>query len=311
MPFTVIILLDIAIKYRYIAIMIDPLMETALATEERTGPPSQAYRVHARAVPRTEVIHPHYHADFEIVLFGDIQGHTIVNGRAHSVLPGSVHCIAPHAVHSFRIGGAGTDATVVVAQIQLEQALTVADSNGALVAEVLSRLPHLPVVLDPPLDDAVRCMRSMGTVSRGLPRGASERLAQTGAVYGLLSVLVARAPSGAQATLPDPRVRRIMDTVAEHAFERTSLSRIAHICGLSRFYLCRLFKRQTGMTVSEYLTSIRVARARHLLAGGRRTVTSVCLECGFESLSYFIAVFARHTGLTPKQWALRSRDRKG
>jgi len=83
-----------------------------------------------------------------------------------------------------------------------------------------------------------------------------------------------------------------------------SLDEIARICGFSKFYLCRYFKAGTGMTLQQYITHMRVALAQRLMLDEDRNVTQACYESGFSDPAYFIQVFSKLVGKTPKQWQL-------
>jgi AraC-like DNA-binding protein len=73
------------------------------------------------------------------------------------------------------------------------------------------------------------------------------------------------------------------------------------------YHFCRKFKRSTGITVHRYLNQMRINRAKYLLSVGGLSVTDVCLEAGFCSVSHFIKIFSVMVGETPKQWMLKNR----
>lgn len=77
--------------------------------------------------------------------------------------------------------------------------------------------------------------------------------------------------------------------------------------GLSMGYLRRIFRQQTGETPHEYLSRLRMAHARQLLAqdhsGG--SVARVGVLCGFQDPYYFSRLFRRHMGMSPSQWRQR------
>jgi AraC-like DNA-binding protein len=122
-----------------------------------------------------------------------------------------------------------------------------------------------------------------------------------------VSSILARGMAGMDESMAqvstEPRIRGIMKTISDMADGPLSLDDIARRCALSKAYLCRLFKRCTHMTVQQYLTHVRISRAKHLLRDKGRNVTQACFESGFSSPSYFISVFSRIAGVTPKQWA--------
>lgn len=90
------------------------------------------------------------------------------------------------------------------------------------------------------------------------------------------------------------------------AFGR-SVDEIAAEVRLSRGRFIRLFALVFGETPHQFRTQARLARARHLLATRRLSVTDVCFELGFSSLGSFSTLFTRHTGETPSAYARRVR----
>jgi AraC-like DNA-binding protein len=82
------------------------------------------------------------------------------------------------------------------------------------------------------------------------------------------------------------------------------LSRIADEACFSKFHFVRLFRSIYGRTPHQYLTHVRIEKAKEYLAGGQ-TVAFACFKVGFDSISSFTGLFKRRTGLTPRQFQLR------
>lgn len=68
------------------------------------------------------------------------------------------------------------------------------------------------------------------------------------------------------------------------------------------------FRRQTGMTISQYLRQLRICHAQYLLQHTEMLIVNIAMQCGFEDSNYFSVVFNREIGMTPGQWRHRSRD---
>ena len=68
-------------------------------------------------------------------------------------------------------------------------------------------------------------------------------------------------------------------------------------------YLNRLFRQSIGKTVFQYLSEIRIAHARELLATSSMKVSQISEKVGFSDESYFSKVFKRHTGISPLKYA--------
>lgn len=107
---------------------------------------------------------------------------------------------------------------------------------------------------------------------------------------------------GTAAAPAHPGVSRALAFVREHFTEATTLSDVARAASLSKFHLCRLFRRETGFAFRDYLQGLRVQRARELLADPRLTVTEVAYAVGFNDLSHFDKVFRRIAGVPPSEY---------
>ena len=77
-----------------------------------------------------------------------------------------------------------------------------------------------------------------------------------------------------------------------------------HICKagyISKYHLIRSFKKFYGMTPVQYLTSIRITRAKELLKNDN-SVFEVCISVGFESSTTFAKLFKKTVGLSPNNF---------
>jgi AraC-like DNA-binding protein len=105
--------------------------------------------------------------------------------------------------------------------------------------------------------------------------------------------------------LADDLFRRLCRARAylhDHHAEPLTLAQLAREAGVSRFHFLRLYRQAFGATPRAYLTRVRLARAKELLAGDSASVTDVCLEVGFSSLGSFSTLFAERFGCPPSAW---------
>ncbi len=126
----------------------------------------------------------------------------------------------------------------------------------------------------------------------------------TGALVDVLVALLRRLPTLADplAMPSDPRLVELCATLVSQPGSGDSLTAWGRRLGMSRRNLSRVFRAETGMSFQKWRQAVRLSHARNLLREGE-SVTSVCLECGWTSLSGFIALFRRTYGVTPGQMA--------
>lgn len=97
-------------------------------------------------------------------------------------------------------------------------------------------------------------------------------------------------------------VKRILAYLEEHYHEDISLDHISDVFQLSGSYIGRLIKKHTGQSFLEHLVGIRISSAEQLLGDSNSTVASVAEQVGYRDQSYFISVFKRINGMTPKEY---------
>ena len=81
-----------------------------------------------------------------------------------------------------------------------------------------------------------------------------------------------------------------------------SLKSTAEHVGLSPTYLSALFKREMKQNFTEYLTEVRVRKAKELLCGTSKLICEIAYEVGFRDYRYFSQIFKKNTGMTPRQF---------
>jgi len=91
--------------------------------------------------------------------------------------------------------------------------------------------------------------------------------------------------------------------------ENIDVGEIAGEACYSKFHFIRAFKGIYGQTPHQYLTAVRLEKAKELLEA-EMSVTETCHSVGFESLGSFIGLFKRRTGLTPSEYRRERLERK-
>jgi len=96
--------------------------------------------------------------------------------------------------------------------------------------------------------------------------------------------------------------------VQAHVEEPITLDQVVEHVHVSRFYFCKLFKKATGMTLTDYVARVRVEKAKTLLGDPSRRISEVVFAAGFGSIPRFNSVFKEHVGMAPTEYraALRS-----
>jgi AraC-like DNA-binding protein/ligand-binding sensor protein len=99
-----------------------------------------------------------------------------------------------------------------------------------------------------------------------------------------------------------PVIKRAREFILENQTEDLSLSQVAKAVNTSTFHFCKMFKKATGLNFTEYVSRVRVEKARNLLLNPNLRVSEIAYEVGFQSLTHFNRVFKKITGRSPTDY---------
>ncbi len=137
------------------------------------------------------------------------------------------------------------------------------------------------------------------------PRVSSERSRSVATLLELFADYLSELGNQFLAREPrpsSPLLEKIEAYLAECQDSSVSMRDLAQRVHLSPCYFCKLFKKQTGLTFTEYRRRARVEKAKRLLLDPYRRVSEAAFEAGFESIPYFNRVFRRIVGCSPSRY---------
>ncbi len=98
------------------------------------------------------------------------------------------------------------------------------------------------------------------------------------------------------------RIRPALSYAEMHFARAITAEEVSEVMKTDRFYFCKLFKRATGRTFSEYVTFLRLSAAEEALLASDRPVGEIAFSCGFSSIQYFNRAFRAKNATTPRGW---------
>ena len=114
-----------------------------------------------------------------------------------------------------------------------------------------------------------------------------------------------------EAALPHGGIKRAVEFIHRHYHEKHSLEEIAAEACLRQYHFCRLFHRLVGLPYHEYVTLMRIEKAKVLLQQTPyHSITEIGYEIGFGGLRNFESCFKKFTGRTPHQYRIRFSRRR-
>ena len=96
--------------------------------------------------------------------------------------------------------------------------------------------------------------------------------------------------------------------IRHHYAEDIAVADVAVHIGMSESWLTKRFKQECGQSVVNFLLDVRVEKAKALLAQTDKLVLEIASEVGFENSGYFISVFRRLVGMTPKAYRIEMKE---
>jgi AraC-like DNA-binding protein len=253
-----------------------------------------------------------------------LEGQAQVRATNESEQPlaaGDAITVGPHTAVQYRSATAGAETELLALVVRLdvrpsEQAEAAAHGRGenpyAHWAQRLVGLQHYPAVLQRPTVSEL-----LALIRREAENG---RDASPWVVGGLCVALVAdllretTAGAGADGSTSPQRamgaVARARQFIVEHYQEPLTLSQIAWRVRLSGEHLGRLFKRELGCSVFEYVDRVRIDRAKQMLLTTEMPIYQIASRCGFSSSTLLGRHFKSVTGMNPLVFRRRGRERE-
>jgi AraC-like DNA-binding protein len=99
-----------------------------------------------------------------------------------------------------------------------------------------------------------------------------------------------------------PVITKAKEFIREHHTEDLSLGQVAAAVHTSVFYFCKLFRKVTGTTFTEFVSRTRIERAKNLLLNPNLRISEIAYEVGFQSLTHFNRVFKNVVGESPTNY---------
>ena len=101
----------------------------------------------------------------------------------------------------------------------------------------------------------------------------------------------------------DSRIAKtVIRFLKSKVYEEVSIADICEQLSYNKSYIFKLFKKETGATIMQYFTQLKIEKAKQLLREGNMNVTQISDALAFDTPNYFTKTFKRITSLTPMQY---------
>ncbi|MBR5152161.1 MAG: exo-alpha-sialidase [Clostridia bacterium] len=99
-----------------------------------------------------------------------------------------------------------------------------------------------------------------------------------------------------------PIIEKVKSIIQENITEDLTVDYIAERVGISRYYMLHLFKKTTGLTITDYKNELKITKAKNLLIHTEKRIAEIAYECGFGSASYFSKIFFEVESISPSEY---------
>jgi AraC-like DNA-binding protein len=100
----------------------------------------------------------------------------------------------------------------------------------------------------------------------------------------------------------DKRINDIIKYINTNYAAIESIDNVADYFFISKYHLCRTWKKNLGISLVSYLNMIKIKAACSFIDEGNEKITDIAMKCGFNSSAYFCKVFKEETGLSPREY---------
>ena len=250
----------------------------------------------------------HYHPEFELTLTLNSRGQRYIGDSVATYDDGDLVLLGPNLPHTWcsaeRVDAGGPHVALVMWFTEgwgtnLATSLTELRSLGALLkrasrgvafsGEAAARVRPIVEAI-PELAPADRLLRLI------------EVLALLASDADARPIASPAAESHAVASPDQHRIERVLDHIHANYRDAVSIAALADVAALSPSGFHRLFRRHTRLTVTQYVTELRIGQACALLVNTGRPVAHVADEVGYRNLANFNRQFRALKGVTPRQF---------
>jgi AraC-like DNA-binding protein len=248
----------------------------------------------------------HYNSEYELTLTLNSRGQRFIGDNMAAYDDGDLVLIGPRIPHTWCSSeGAGIGTT--------HQALVLWFSEAFVQSLVRSHIELRPIKAL--LDRSTRALefsvearaKAKSMICAMLPQSAEDRLP---ALLQLLLLLsrdkqakpLTSAAIRASTSVAEERIGKVLSHLHARYLDQNSVETLARIAALSPSSLHRLFKLQTGMTTSDYVSQLRIGYACALLINTGKPISLIADSVGYRNLANFNRQFKALKGQTPRQF---------
>ncbi len=234
-------------------------------------------------------LHWHDYFEYEIILDGELK--QIYNGESFEMSRGWAYLMSYHDCHE----------VIAAADTRL---LNIRFNENPLPDEILNYITVKPnrLICEFGEDETISVISAIERLGREISGTEIFRdVISRGIISELLIMLIRRSGGNADKSV-SRLIQRAAACINTEFREKISLEMLANRFSVSVNYLGSLFKKNMGTSFNEYLNNVRLRYACSLLQSSELSVKEVAFASGYNSTEYFLYIFKKKMGMTPRQY---------
>lgn len=238
-------------------------------------------------------IKTHEHNYFTLLLMRRGQLTINVNEEIRVLKPGETVLIPPHASHDYTND---TDEHASCGEVKFHVLAQAMSEKLIAVPSYLGENPFVKACIDEMLRTSSEYEEAEGPVLASY--------LETLIIHILDRYRSSQDESGGVVNTMNysPLSKQIVTYINRNYAKAISLDDISESVGLNKSYICNAFKKDTGTTIINCLTAVRIRKAAEMISYGERTLAQVAQQTGFVNTSHFNRIFTKYTGISPGQY---------
>lgn len=256
-----------------------------------------------KEVCRAPLLNMHHHRNYELYYMVKGEREYFIEDRFFKVAAGDLVLLPRKVLH--RTAGEGGLRYLV-------------HFSGKFLEKFFSKavldpmMGGLPFVFRPEERECERILPILEGMHQEYTKGQRENVEPNetllaGYLYQLLFIMAYTENRYVPYNYSDERITKIIQYINENYSEINDIEQIAEQFYVSKFHLCRFFKKNLGISLITYLNAIKIRQACAMIKNGNDSLTQIAMRCGFNSSSYFCKVFKSEQGISPTEYKKRHR----
>ncbi|MBO7344311.1 MAG: helix-turn-helix domain-containing protein [Clostridia bacterium] len=240
----------------------------------------------------------HFHNVYEMTFFLSGSRTYLLNNSNTVIMPHNVILIKPFTYHS-TLGSSGVSRYVILFSREFLNKYF----SDKTITKLLTCFEKGPLDFTKSNDEILQIIKNI--------YNANEVLDEFGTAYnlGYLLFTLCNMPTCENSSInstpqkaSNELMEKIFTYINNNISEIKTIAQIANFANISQSYLSAIFRQSTGLSIMQYVNSIRINFAAKRLVYTNDSISQISADCGFDSPNYFCNTFKKSEGLTPSQF---------